>query len=63
MLEAKRLGAIEAAWKRLEGEFEVLRDLKDSVYPFFESDTFFLECVSVFLFSRLAILRIEGCLN
>ena len=32
-------------------------------YPFFESDTLFLECFVWIVFSRLAILRIEGCLN
>ena len=39
-----------------------LRDSKDTVYPFFESDTLFLEgCL--YCFSCLASLRIEGCLN
>ena len=42
---------------------------KDTVYPFFESDTLFLEGFSFFVvyvctvFRSLAILRIEGCLN
>ena len=43
-----------------------VRDFKDAVYLFFESDTLFLESCSCFLcvvFSCLAILRIEGCLN
>ena len=33
---------------------------KDTVYPFFESA---LECCFYVVFSCLAILRIEGCLN
>ena len=33
------------------------------VYPFFESDAVFLECLFCAAFSCLAILRIEGCLN
>ena len=45
----------------------LVRDFKDtfSFYPFFESDTAFLECFFLsFLFCyRLAILRIEGCLK
>ena len=41
----------------------VLRDFKDAVCPFFESDTLFLECSLCVVFSSLAILRIEGCLN
>ena len=40
-----------------------LRDFKDTVYPFFESDTLFLELFVCAVFGCLAILRIEGCLN
>ena len=43
---------------------QVIRDFKDTVYPFFESDTVFLECLFVLCLIRcFAILRIEGCLN
>ena len=42
---------------------EVFRDFKDTAYPFFEADTSLLQCVVCFVFSCLAILRIEGCLN
>ena len=42
----------------------VLGDFKDTVCPFFESDNYLapriLVCV---VFSWLAVLRIEGCLN
>ena len=41
----------------------VFGDFKDTVCPFFESDTLFLECDVVLLFSCLAILRVEGCLK
>ena len=41
----------------------LFRDFKDMVYPFFESDTLFLECFVCVVFSSLAILRIEGYLN
>ena len=41
----------------------IFRDFKDTVCPFFESDTLFLEHVFRAVFSCLAILRIEGCLN
>ena len=41
-----------------------LRDFKDTASPFFESDTLFLECcLFCVVFSCLAILRIEECLN
>ena len=40
-----------------------VRDFKDTVYLFFESDTLFLEYAFGVVFRRLAILRIEGCLN
>ena len=42
---------------------EEFRDFKDKVYPFFESDTLFLECCFCVAFSCFAIRRIEGCLN
>ena len=41
----------------------VVRDFRDKVCPFFESDTLFLEWLCCVVFSRFAILRIEGCLN
>ena len=44
-------------------EHWVIRDFKDTAYPFFESDTLFLECVVCVGFSCLAILRNEGCLK
>ena len=50
----------------LQGRLAVtdqVRDFKDTVYPFFESDTLFLGCCFCMFFSCLAILRIEGCLN
>ena len=36
------------------------RDFKDTVYPFIESNTLFLEGVVCVVFSCSAILRIEG---
>ena len=39
------------------------RDFKDTVYAFFESDALFRECCCCIVFSCLATLRIEGCLN
>ena len=41
----------------------LVRDFKDTVCPFFESDTLFLECCFVLCVSRLAIHRIKGCLK
>ena len=35
---------------------------RPTVYPFFESDTLFLECCVCVAFNCLALLRIEGCL-
>ena len=39
--------ASAAAVPGLMMRLEVIRDFKDTVYPFFESDTLFLECVVV----------------
>ena len=48
---------------RRSGTGNILRDFKDKDYPFFESDALFLECCVCVVFSCVAVLRIEGCLN
>ena len=45
------------------GRCRIIRDFQDTVYPFFESDTLFLEWFVGFAFSCSAIRRIEGCPN
>ena len=39
------------------------RDFEDTAYPFFESDTPVPRMFACVVFSCLAILRLEGCLN
>ena len=44
----RRLGAASVCLLGVDAS-KVVRDFKDTVYPFFESDTLFLECVFVLL--------------